>query len=115
MQPDIIDAAQLAQLRASMSAENFSVLLTMVGTELEKRLTTLADAWAQRERARIAVEAHTILGLAGNMAMARLAATARSLESLAPDAAEADIGELVTRVIDQAAEAQAALAMSRAT
>lgn len=115
MQPDSIDAAQLAQLQASISAEDFSILLTMLGTEMDKRLAALAEAWAQHERARNVMEAHTILGLAGNMAMARLAATARLLQTLPAHPAAADIGELLAAVTDQAAEAQAALAMSGAS
>lgn len=110
MQADVIDAAQLAQLRASMSQAKYAMLLEMFAKELDTHLALLREAWAGNDRGRTAMEAHIILGLAGNMAMARLAGTARSLEAMAPEAPAALIGQTIATILEQAAQARRALA-----
>lgn len=100
---------QLGMLRGSMSGDDFRHLVHLFAQDLGQRLDLLETALLAGDRAEIAVTAHSIRGLAGNMGAQALAQHAAALEDAAPGSEAGALAAGFARLRDAALGARRGL------
>ncbi|EWY39440.1 histidine kinase [Skermanella stibiiresistens SB22] len=92
---DLIDEAQVEEIRAGVGDEMLAELLTAFCDDVGMEFDRVRDATAAGDWAALAASAHTLKGVASNLGAARIAGLAKSLEIAAKEAASATTSTLV--------------------
>lgn len=113
MNPDIIDAEAIANLRALNPGDGDEFLREIVGIFLEdtpQRLTELDESLAAGDAPKFVRAAHSIKGSSANLGALQLRSAAERLEQHAKTQGLGDVAALVTAVKAEFARAQRELA-----
>ncbi|MGF1554078.1 MAG: hypothetical protein ACFBWO_16490 [Paracoccaceae bacterium] len=107
--PPVLDPAPLADILAIAGAERFAAIGVQADRELEAGTAALVRAIGDGPAGAVATRAHALVGTAGAMGCAALAALAREIER-SPEAARAEPRRTSERLVATTRTARAALA-----